>query len=524
VEAFHRQFVSYSIRQDWQGSVTRLLEPGNTLRSASLALGEWILAKRTALVRNIGLGAAISLNMINMIGVGPFVTLPLIVLAMHGPQAILGWILGAVLAACDGLVWAELGAAMPEAGGSYEYLRTIYGPERLGRFLSFLYIWQLSFSAPLSIASGCVGLAQYAGFVWPGLRKVYFSYQLPIPVPFVHALPLAIVIGPATVTAMACCLLATFLLYRNIQSVTRFSALLWLGVMGTILTVVVTGMLHFHPHQAFDFPPGTFRPSAEFFTSLGAALLIATYDYWGAYNVCFLGAEIRDPGRTIPRAIIWSVGLVAVLYMLMNTSVLGSMPWQELVGRAGTEARLSIAAVVVERASGALAGRVVALLVVWTAFSSVYALLLGYSRVPYAAAIDNNYFRAFAEVHPKHRIPHVSLLMLTVVSMLFCVLQLADLVAALVVIRILLQFLLQHVGVILLRFTRPEMPRPFRIWLYPLPPLIAMTGFLYILFSRPHFSREIFFAFLVILTGTAAYLFRARRRGEWPLARRTAFD
>jgi amino acid transporter len=479
-----------------------------------------VLAKDAALSRGIGLPGAVSLNMINMIGVGPFVTLPLIVLAMHGPQAILGWILGAVLAACDGLVWAELGAAMPQAGGSYEYLRTIYGPQRAGRFLSFLYIWQLSFSAPLSIASGSVGLAQYAGFVWPRLREVYFSYQIPIPVPFVHTLPLTVVLGPATLVAMFCCLLAAALLYRNIQSVTRFSTLLWLGVMGTILMVVVTGLMHFHPHLAFDFPADAFRPSAGFFTGLGAALLIATYDYWGAYNVCFLGGEIRDPGRTIPRAILWSVGLVAVLYMLMNTSVLGSMPWQELVGQAGTNARLSVAAVVVQRTSGALAGRIVALLVVWTAFASVYALLLGYSRVPYAAALDDNYFRIFARVHPRHRIPHISLFLLTAVSMVFCVLQLADLVAALVVIRILLQFLLQHVGVILLRYTQPDLPRPFRIWLYPLPPLIAMAGFFYILFSRPHFSREIFFAAVVVITGTSLYALRAFRRREWPFAMR----
>jgi APA family basic amino acid/polyamine antiporter len=473
------------------------------------------VAKDEGLVRGIGLPGAISLNMINMIGVGPFVTLPLIVLAMHGPQAILGWVLGAVLAACDGLVWAELGAAMPRAGGSYEYLRTIYGP-RAGRFLSFLYIWQLSFSAPLSIASGCVGLAQYAGFLWPGLRKVYFSYQLPIPVPFVHTLPLSLQVGPATVLAMSCCAIAAMFLYRNIQSVTRFSGLLWIGVMGAMMAVIGTGLLHFHWKLAFGFPPGAFAPSNGFFTGLGAALLIATYDYWGAYNINFLGAEVRDPGRTIPRAIVWSVALVAVLYLLLNVSVLGTMPWQELIGQAGTNARLSVAAVVVQRAYGQLAGQIVALLVVWTAFSSVYALLLGYSRVPYAAALDNNYFRIFARVHPRHRFPNVSLLMLAGVSMVFCVLQLADLVAALVVIRILLQFLLQQVGVMVLRRTHPEMERPFRIWFYPLPPVIAIVGFLYMLFSRPHFTREIFFAMVVVITGTVTYLWRARRRREWP--------
>jgi APA family basic amino acid/polyamine antiporter len=198
--------------------------------------------------------------------------------------------------------------------------------------------------------------------------------------------------------------------------------------------------------------------------------------------------------------------------------VLGTMPWQELIGQAGANARLSVAAVVVQRAYGALAGRIVALLVVWTAFASVYALLLGYSRVPYAAALDGNYFRIFARVHPRHRIPNVSLLMLAGVSMVFCVLQLVDLVAALVVIRIMLQFLLQQVGVMVLRRTQPDMERPFRIWLYPLPPVVAIVGFLYILFSRPHFAREIFFAVAVVLTGTVIYLLRSYKRREWPFA------
>ncbi len=471
------------------------------------------MSKDAGLVRGIGLRGAISLNMINMIGVGPFVTLPLIVLAMHGPQAILGWILGAVLAACDGLVWAELGAAMPRAGGSYAYLRTIYGPRTGGRYLSFLYIWQLSFSAPLSIASGCVGLAQYAGFLFPGLRTVWFSTQLPVPVPFVHAVPLAVRVGPAAVLAMVCCGVATVLLYRNIESVTRSAGLLWIGVMSTLLIVIGTGFLHFHASLAFGFPAGAFSPSAGFFSGLGAALLIATYDYWGAYNINFLGAEVREPGRTIPLAIVWSVGLVAVLYLLLNTSVLGTMPWQELVG---ANARLSVAAVVVQRAYGAWAGKVVACLVMWTAFASVYALLLGYSRVPYAAALDGNYFQVFARVHARHRIPHVSLVMLAAVSMLFCVLQLGDLVAALVVIRILLQFLLQQVGVMVLRKTQPELVRPFKIWLYPVPPVVAIVGFLYILFSRPRFERELVFAAVIVLTGTLGYGVRAFRRREWP--------
>ena len=476
--------------------------------------------QQPGLVRGIGLGNAISLNMTNMIGVGPFITLPLIVLAMHGPQAILGWILGAILAACDGLVWAELGAAMPEAGGSYFYLKVIYGQQRLGRFLSFLFIWQLTFSAPLSIASGCVGLAQYAGYLFPVLRRTYFSYELPIPAGLMGAFHLAILFGPGTLLAMLCCLTAVVLLYRNIQAVGRLSSIFWLGVMGTLGAVIVTGLTHFHARMAFTFPPGAFHLSPSFFEGLGAATLIATYDYWGAYSICFLGGEVRRPGWTIPRAVLWSVSLVAALYLMMNVSVLGVLPWQGMVGAAGANARLSVVAAMMQHVYGAFAGRAIALLVVWTAFASVYALLLAYSRVPYAAALDGNYFRVFARVHPRYRFPNVSLLVLGAVSTAFCMFQLVDLLAALVVIRILLQFLLQHIGVIVLRRTRPQMERPFRMWFYPWPALLAAAGFVYILFARPNFERELYFAFLVVVTGTALYLFRAYARSEWPFARR----
>ncbi len=475
-------------------------------------------AGQPELVRGIGLLNGIALNMINMIGVGPFITLPLIVIAMHGPQAILGWILGALLAGCDGLVWAELGAAMPEAGGSYYYLKTIYGPERLGRYLSFLFIWQLTFSAPLSIASGCVGLAQYAGFLFPGLRVAWLHYELPMPLPPVGTFHVAIILGPATLLAMGCCMTAVLLLYRNIRAIGRFSSILWIGVMGTLGAVIFTGFTHFHARQAFAFPHGAFTPSLAFFAGLGTATLIATYDYWGAYNICFLGAEVRNPGYTIPRAVLWSVALVAALYLAMNVSVLGVLHWQWLIGPAGASARESVVAILMQSVYGNLAGRIVALLVVWTAFASVYALLLSYSRVPYAAALDGNYFRAFSRVHPRHRFPNVSLLVLGAVATLFCIFQLFDLLAALVVIRILLQFLLQQIGLIVLRRTQPDMERPFRVWFYPWPPLIACAGFLYILFARPAFERELFFAFLIVLTGTALYLWRARRRREWPFA------
>ena len=470
----------------------------------------------TPLVRGIGLGSATALNMIDMIGVGPFITIPLIVTAMGGPQAMLGWVLGAGLAICDGLVWAELGAAMPGSGGSYRYLKEIYGPHKLGRLISFLFIWQLSFSAPLSIASGCVGFSQYASFLWPGLERVWVARTLSLDLPLLGKLQLSLVAMPATLVAIGACLFTAFLLYRRITAIGRLSKLLWIGVMGTIGWIIVVGLTHFNARQAFDFPPGAFTLSHNFFTGLGAAMLVSAYDYWGYYNVCFLGDEIKDPGRNIPRALLLSILAVAGLYVVMNISILGVVPWRELVQSGESNSKLYVVSTFMQRAYGHGAGAVVSVLIMWTAFASVFSLMLGYSRVPYAAALDGNYFRAFAKVHPVYQFPYVSLLALAGVAALFCFLRLSDLIAALVVIRILLQFLVQSIGVIVLRIRRPDMPRPFRMWLYPVPALVAAGSFLFILFSRKAFGREIRYAVVILIVGLMVYSARAWRRGEWP--------
>jgi APA family basic amino acid/polyamine antiporter len=468
------------------------------------------------LVRGIGLGSATALNMIDMIGVGPFITIPLIVTAMGGPQAMLGWILGAVLAVCDGLVWAELGAAMPGSGGSYRYLKEIYGPQKLGRAVSFLFVWQLSFSAPLSIATGAVGLSQYASFFWPGLERVWAARTLSLNLPLLGQLQLTWVAMPATLLAIAVCLFTAFLLYRRITAISRLSKLLWLGVMGTIGWIIFAGLTHFNARQAFDFPPGAFSLSRNFFYGLGAAMLIATYDYWGYYNVCFLGDEVKNPGKNIPRALLLSILAVACLYVVMNVSILGVVPWRELAQSGASNSKLYVVSTFMQRAYGHGAGGVVSALVMWTAFASVFSLMLGYSRVPYAAALDGNYFKAFARVHPVYRFPYVSLLALAGVAALFCFLRLADLIAALVVIRIILQFLVQSIGVIVLRIRRPEMARPFRMWLYPIPALVAAASFLFILVSRRDFLREVRYAGVILVVGLLIYGVRSWRRSEWP--------
>lgn len=450
--------------------------------------------------RQLGLPSAVALNMLDMIGVGPFMTLSLVVSAMGGPQALLAWIFGALIAACDGLVWAELGATMPHAGGSYAFLREIYGPNRWGRLASFLYVWQLSFSAPLSIASGCIGLAQYAAWLFPALHSAVSPA-----LPWMHW---------SSLVAAGSCLTVLALLYRNLNAIARLAWLLFAGVLLTLALVIFAGFTHFHPALAFTLPPHALQWNTAFFQGLGTATLIATYDYWGYYNVCFLGSEIRHPGRNIPRAVLFSITLVGLLYLAMNVSVLGVLPAKEIA----SGNRYAVVATAVARALGPSVGRLVAALVIWSAFASVFSLLLGYSRVPFAAAQDGNYFRALASLHPKHGFPHRSLLSLGLVATVFCFFSLPQVIAALVVIRIILQFLLQHAGVILLRWREPDRPRPFRLWLYPLPPLVAFAGFIFILVSRHAASRELVMAGVIAVSGVVVFLIRALREKTWPFA------
>jgi amino acid transporter len=407
---------------------------------------------------------------------------------------------------------------MPRAGGSYQYLKESFGAGKLGRLMSFLFVWQLSFSAPLSIASGCIGVSQYATYLWPALGRAYFDHTFAPTIPLLGKIEMHIPISNATFVAMASCFLAIFLLYRRVSVIGRLSKFLWIGAVGTLLWVIFAGITHFNAARAFSFPPGAFHLSLSFFTGLGAAMLVAAYDYGGYFNVCFLGEEVRHPERTIPRAVIYSILLIGVLYLTMNISILGVIPWQELQQAAGSENRLFVASMVMQRTFGVWAGNVVAVLIIWTAFASVFSLMLGYSRVPYAAALDGNYFRQFARLHPRLHFPHRSLLALGIVAAFFCLFRLADVIAALLVIRISVQYLMQILGLLWLRAHRPDFPRPFRMWLYPIPALLAAAGFIYILIVRKDAIRQIRYSALIVLVGLLIFLVRSWRRREWPFS------
>jgi amino acid transporter len=459
-------------------------------------------APAESLHRRIGLRSAVAFNMLEMIGVGPFITLPLVLAATGLRLSVWAWVLGAAIAVADGLVWAELGAAFPQAGGSYAFLREIYGQEGAGNWLGFLYVWQVGFTAPLSIASGCIGLASFLAVFWPGLQSAPFASF-----PGLHW---------SSFAAAAVCLLVTALLYRNLSSVTRLAWVLFGGVLMALAGVIVSGFTHAAQMGGWHLPSSPALPLPLAVNGLAQGVLLTTYCYWGYYNICFLGSEVKRPEKTIPRAVLLSIVFVAGFYLLMNLSALPSLGQMAAQPGSSAAVRVQLVSEIARSAFGPWAGYGIALLIIWTAFASVFSLLLGYSRVPYAAARDGRYFSYLAAVHPRHEIPHRSLVALGLVAACFCFFSLQDVISMLVITRILLQFSLQQVGVILLRRQRPELTRGFRMPLFPLPPLFALAGFFFLLIKRANALGGIAAALGIALTGTALYLIRARRRGEWP--------
>src|SRR5213595_3158445 len=389
------------------------------------------------MVRRFGLIHATALNMTNMMGAGPFITIPLLMSALGGPQAMLGWVVALVIVVCDGMVWSELGAALPGSGGSFGYLRRGYGTEQVGRLMGFLFVWQFVLSGPLEIASGYIGLSQYLGYIWKGITAR-------------QTMLVDTIVGLANLA----------LLYRRITSIAAITVTLWIGTIVTASVVVVTGALHFDHRVAFDFPPGAFTFSLGFLLGLGAASRIGVYDYLGYYDVCYIGDEVRDPGRVIPRSILISTALVAVIYLAINLSIIGVVPWRDFVPAEARPQSHFIVSLFMEWMYGSGVATLFTAMILWTAFGSVFALFLGYSRVPYAAASDGFFFKLFARLHESGGFPHVSLLVLGALSILGGFVALGTVIDALVTTRILVQFVGQIGVLTLLRRRAPDMPRP----------------------------------------------------------------
>lgn len=442
------------------------------------------------LIRGMGLLQATSANMLQMLGIGPFITMGIILGAMGGPQAILGWLLGAFVSICDGLSCAELAAALPGAGGAYVYLREAYNPETWGRMMSFLFIFETVLVAPLSISAACVGFADYVHYAVPHLTQMDIK-----------------------LIAAGACIFVTFLLFRPIAAVGRLSVVILSIVISAMLWVIVSGFVNMNAGMAFDFPHNAFHLSTGFFFGMASATLFALYNYGGYNTVTYLAGEIRNPSKNIPRAIVLSIVAVAVLYVSMSVSIIGTIPWRQ------AELSHSIVSDFIGTIYGHAAGNVMTGLILIAALGSIFMLILGYSRVLYAAGEEGTFLRVFGYLHPKGRYPTVALLVLCGLAIPLCWLSIEKLIAAMMVIQIIFQFIPRNLAVFAIRKYRKDIHLPFRMWLYPFPVLIALLGWIYTA-STPNQRIYLGWAAIVLVTGVGTYLGRSFSVGEWPFRKR----
>lgn len=440
------------------------------------------------LERRLGLAQATAINMIDMVGIGPFITLPMIITMMNGPYFLYAWLAGALLSFVDAMVWSELGAAFPKAGGSYNFLKEAYGSHKAGSLMSFLFVWQTMIQAPLVIASAAIGFS------------TYFSYLIPLD-------PIA-----AKAVSGSVVILIVLLLYRKIETIGKISMFLWVGVIFTILWIVAGGISHGNFLGPVKHMNDGLTINYAFISAIGFASVKTVYSYLGYYNVCHLGGEIKNPTRNIPRSMFLSIAGISVLYLAMNISVTSVIPWNEAKD---SEFVISL---FMERLAGSKAAIVVTCLILWVAFASLFSATLGYSRIPYAAAADGAFFKVFAKLHPTKHFPHISLLFLGGLGFIFSLLfRLSDVISAILAMRILVQFIGQAVGLIILHKVRGKQSFPWKMPLFPLPVYLAIVLWAGILFSTG--LKMILAGIGVIAAGTVVYFIKAKRNEEWPFMR-----
>lgn len=428
--------------------------------------------------RKITLVQATSINMIDMVGIGPFVVMPFVVAQFENGLFIWAWIFGAFTAFMDAMTWSELGARYPLAGGTYNFHRIAFG-EKGGRLMSFLFVWQTSIQAPLVVASASIGFAQYLTYIVP-----------------LDAWQQKMVSGALVIAVF-------LLLYRKIETIGKISVVMGSVVVLTILWIIVSGLTA-REHAIKFWPTG----EESFFSyalwaAVGQASVKTVYAYLGYYNVCHLGGEIKNPGKNIPRSIFISIFGISALYLLMNISVMGVVPWESVQGN-----DKYLVSTFMQQVYGQQAGIIVTVLILCIAFSSLFAVVLGYSRVPYAAAIDGNFFRPFARLHPTKNFPHISLMVLCGLGFIFSLLfRLSDVISSILAMRIVVQFIGQGAGVMLLRNRFGKKDLPFKMWLYPLPVFISVAVWIFLFLSTGWFAL---WGSLIAVAGIIIYLIKQR--------------
>jgi len=420
-----------------------------------------------------------------MVGIGPFITLPMVISMMNGPYFLYAWVAGAVLSFVDAMVWSELGAAFPKAGGSYNFLKETYGKNGAGRLMSFLFVWQTMIQAPLVIASAAIGFAYY------------FSYLMPL-----TDLESKAISGGVVILIIA-------LLYRKIEDIGKISVVLWVAVILTLLWIIGGGIAHGNFAHPIKHVNDGLTINYAFVSAIGFASVKSVYSYLGYYNVCHLGGEIVNPSRNIPRSMFLSIAGIAVLYLMMNISVVSVIPWEQ-----AKDSKFVISEFM-QQLAGPRAAQVITCLVLLVAFSSVFSATLGYSRIPYAAASDGAFFKVFARLHPTGKFPYVSLLFIGSVAFVFSLLfRLSEVISAILAMRILVQFIAQIVGLLLLRKLKGGTAFPYKMPFFPWPAYLAIVMWFIILISTGW--RMVLGGLFTTAIGVVVYFIKAKLNKEWP--------
>jgi fructoselysine transporter len=418
--------------------------------------------------------------MIDMVGIGPFVVMPIVVSYFHSGLFLWAWIFGAFTAFVDAMIWSELGAAYPLAGGTYNFLRIGYGV-KWGKLMSFLFVWQTSIQAPLVVASGAIGFAQY------------LSYIIDL-----NLLQQKAVSGGLVI-------LVFLLLYRRIETIGKISVILWTVVILTVFWIIISGFTHAH-HSVQLFNPGeTSFFQYAFWAAIGQGSVKTVYSYLGYYNVCHLGGEIKRPEKNIPISMFISIAGITTLYLLMNVSVMSVISWQEV-----KPDEKHLVSIFMERVHGQNAGMAVTVLILCIALASLFAIVLGYSRIPYAAALDGNFFGTFSTLHPTKNFPYVSLIFLCALGFVFSLLlRLDKIIDSILAMRILTQFIAQSLGLVLLRKRLGTATLPFKMWLYPVPVVLSICIWIFLFISTGWFAL---YGTLIALIGLAVFYLTRKLR------------
>lgn len=474
-------------------------------------------AQPPGLVRHFGVLHATALNVTMIVGAGVFVTIPLMLKALPGPYALLGWLGAGMLMLIDGLIWSELGATMPGSGGSYLYLLECYGRHGWGRMMAFLFIWQFLISGPLEIASGIIAIDQFSTSVSPEFEK--FNEERTVEKQLGEwrekegedPKKLLVVFGPSRVVGVLVLAALMVLLFRRITALAKLTVTFWLGVLAAIAWILVEGGRRF---QTEVFLGPISGPPDDFWAGLGQAMILAMYSYLGYYNICYIGDEVRDPGTTIPRSIWLSAVLVCLLFLGLHLAMLGTVSWTRVPASGPALDNYNLPAEFMQAIHGPQAASLISLLLIWSCTGSAFAALLGYSRIPYGAARNGHFFGVFGRVHPYHQIPHVALLLIGALTLFWSFFDLANVINALITTRILEQFIGQVIGVVLLRRHQPERFRPYRMWFYPVPCGLALVGWLYLYVSAG--LPFIILGLVTLAVGLGAFLVWSARTGDWP--------